>query len=77
MFVYIISCFLVLFFKKCVPQLYQHMQSKSCNDPYKLPFGSQLLLSNSLLFRFQSKKEFILEICKVGHLKKKCLSRGK
>ena len=30
--------------------------------------GSQLLLSNILLlFRFKSKKQFILEICKVGH----------
>ena len=30
---------------------------------------SQLLQSNSLLFHFKSKNEFILEICKVGHLK--------
>lgn len=36
--------------------------------------GSQLLLSNSLLFYFKSKKEFILKICKVRHLKKKCAS---
>ena len=32
--------------------------------------GSQLLLSNSLLFRFKSKNQFILEISKIGHLKK-------
>ena len=38
--------------------------------------GPQLLLSNSLLFRFKSNNEFILEICKVGHLKKNRLSRG-
>ena len=38
--------------------------------------GSQLLF-NSFLLRFKSKNEFILKICKVGHLKKKRLSRGK
>ena len=32
--------------------------------------GSQLL-SNNLLFRFTSKNEFILEICKLRHLKEK------
>ena len=36
--------------------------------------GSQLLLTNSLLFYFKSKKDFILKICKVRHLEKKCLS---
>ena len=36
-----------------------------------------VLLSNNLLFRFNSKNEFILGICKVGLLKKKCLSHGK
>ena len=38
--------------------------------------GSQIL-SNSLLFRSKSKNEFILKICKVGHLKRKRLSCGK
>ena len=38
--------------------------------------GSQLL-SNSFLFRFKSKNEFILEICKVGHLKVNRLSHGR
>ena len=36
--------------------------------------GPQLLLScSSLLLCFRSKNEFIIEICKVEHLKKKCL----
>ena len=39
--------------------------------------GSQLFLSNSHLFRFKSTSEFALEICKAGHLKKKCLYQGK
>ena len=39
--------------------------------------ASQLLLSDSLLFRFKTKNELILEVCKVGHSNKKCLPRGK
>ena len=39
--------------------------------------ASQLLLSDSLLFRFKTKNELILEICKVGHSNKKRLPRGK
>ena len=39
--------------------------------------ASQLLLPDSLLFRFKTKNELILEVCKVGHSNKKCLPRGK
>ena len=76
-FVNIILCFVVFDFsgnkfhicaKKLIPKVID-----PCNVPI-VSSGSQLLLSNSLLLRFN---EFILEICKVGHLKKKRLSRGK
>ena len=39
--------------------------------------SSQLLLSNSLFFRFKSKNESILKIWKARHLKVKRLPRGK
>ena len=42
-----------------------------------VPSGSQLLLSNSLLFRLKAKNQFIFEIFKVKHLKEKQLPRGK
>ena len=52
------------------PHIHSSMQSTVVSS------GSQLLLSNSLLFCFKSANEFILEICKAGHLKKKRLSQS-
>ena len=53
-----------------------HPHSHSCMQRTVVSSGSQLLLSNSLLFCFKSANEFILEICKAGHLKKKRLSQS-
>ena len=68
---------LSLFF---IPQLYKYVypQSHWSMQLTVTSSGSQLLLScSSLLFHFRFKNEFIIEICKVEHLKKKCLSCGK
>ena len=60
------------FFRKQVLQIYKHLypQSYWSMQLTVVSSGSQLLLSNSLLFFFKSKNQFILEIYKIGHLRK-------